>query len=124
MTKYLCVRQKRDANGVLREDGEPFWVFVTASTPRYAKRGHSFVTVYRQEGDGPKTCLFPAQEVAGTGSVAARAFLASLGWVVRCPVPRSRAPHNPHQSLRADQTQAVDEIFQTAEKGPKPKDLP
>ena len=97
MTEYLCVRQKRDANGILREDGEPFWVFVTASRPRYAKRGHSFVTVYRQDGDGRKTCLFPAQEVPGTGSVAARAFLASLGWVVRIPAPRSRAYHDPHK---------------------------
>lgn len=122
MTPYLCVRQKRDARGILRDDGEPFTVFVTVNTPRYVKRGHSFVTVYRQDGDGPKTCLFPAQEVPSTGSRAARAFLASMGWAVqnttvtRCRVPRkfraSRASHHPHKPLSADSTLAVDEMFQ------------
>lgn len=123
MTQYLCVRRKRDANGIMREDGEPFTVFVTVSTPRYAKRGHSFVTVHRQDGYGQKTCLFPAQEVPGTGSGAARAFLESLGWVVRGATPRSRARHNPRQPLRIDQTQSLDEMFGGADAWSEPEDF-
>lgn len=120
MRTYVCVRRRAG-----QRDGAPFTVLVTVSTPRYVKRGHSFVTVFREDEQGRKTCLFPAQEVPGAGDHAARAFLASLGWMVcdatvtpkpRCPraFRASRAPHHPHKPLSVENTPSVDEVFQRA----------
>lgn len=108
MRSYVCVRRKKNAQGLLCGDGPPFTVFVTVATPRYTKRGYSFVTVFRQDGDGRKTCLFPAQEVPGEGARAAQTFLESLGWVVRTTVPRERRSLSPHQPMRESRTPDVD----------------
>lgn len=85
MMRYVCVRQGRQSN----TEG-PFEVYVSVTKPRYAKRGHSFVTVYRQEEGAPKTCLFPGQEVPVIGQKAARFFLESLGWIVQSASSENR----------------------------------
>lgn len=115
MRTYVCVRRKHG-----RPDGERFTVFVTVSAPRYAKRGHSFVTVFREDDQGRKTCLFPAQEVPGDGDHAARTFLTErLGWFVNSDTLPKRAKRgcavsNPHRALHEEHTQPLDLSDETA----------
>ena len=58
-------------------------VIVDVATPRYAKRGHSFVVVYRPNDDGTWACVVPSQEVPGSGKRAAVRLLEMLGWAVQ-----------------------------------------
>ena len=75
--KYRVVDTNPQGAGAARE------VIVDVTTPRYAKRGHSFVVVYRSNENGTWDCVAPNQEVPGSGKRAAVRLLEMLGWSVQ-----------------------------------------
>lgn len=97
MARYVCKRQDQDKarEGLVPPDGIGGLseVVVAVDVPRYARRGCSFVAVYRRDKPrGPLTCLWPGSEVSGTGQMAARLFLESMGWAVRSISTLKRQP--------------------------------
>ncbi len=97
MARYVCKRQdQNEAQGCLAPPdgiGGLSEVVVAVDIPRYARRGCSFVAVYRRDKPrGPLTCLLPGSEVPGTGQMAARIFLESMGWAVRSISTLKRQP--------------------------------
>ena len=76
------VYQVTDPGGIQHAAGVAFEVMVDVTVPRYAKQGHSFVAIYRNDDEGRRICVVPSQEVPGSASQAALRLLATLGWTV------------------------------------------